>query len=76
MIANKYGRMNAPPPFDAAVYGNLHILPRPTAEPIAANIKPNLLPHCSLTFYLLKYCEKIEREQYITAKGWRSRNFL
>ena len=44
-IANRYGKINAPPPFVAAIYGNLHRLPRPTAEPIAASMKPSLLFH-------------------------------
>jgi SsrA-binding protein len=29
---------NAPPPFSAVIHGNFHIFPKPTAEPVAANI--------------------------------------
>ena len=31
----------AAPPFEAASVGNLQMLPRPTAEPAAARMKPN-----------------------------------
>ena len=33
---NKYIRTNAPPPSVPALYGNPHILPNPTADPVAA----------------------------------------
>src|SRR5699024_12092319 len=44
--ANKYGIKKAPPPFAYASAGKRQIFPSPTAEPIAANIKPALVPHC------------------------------
>ena len=31
--------MNDPPPFSYAMYGNRQMLPRPTAEPMAAKIQ-------------------------------------
>ena len=43
----KYGSMNAPPPFCAAVPGNRRKLPSPTAEPATARITPIREPHCS-----------------------------
>src|SRR5699024_1509807 len=46
--ANKYGMKNAPPPLLYASAGKRQILPSPTAEPIAAKIKPALVPHCDL----------------------------
>src|ERR1043165_2819322 len=45
--ATKYGIMNAPPPFAAAVPGKRRKLPSPTAEPATARMTPSLLPHCS-----------------------------
>ena len=44
-IAKKYGTKNAPPPFSYTKYGNLHMLPSPTADPTAANINPSFVPH-------------------------------
>ena len=38
---------NAPPPFSYATPGNRQMLPRPTAEPIAARMKPRWPDHCS-----------------------------
>ena len=38
---NIYTSTNNPPPFCAARYGNLQMLPRPTAEPAAAITNPN-----------------------------------
>jgi hypothetical protein len=43
----RYIRTKAPPPFIPVTYGNLQMLPRPTAEPAAAMMKPKRLPHCS-----------------------------
>src|SRR5690625_4303405 len=51
--ANKYGMKNAPPPFAYASAGKRQILPSPTAEPIAANIKPARVPHCERSSILL-----------------------
>ncbi|MNN23176.1 hypothetical protein D3C81_1365630 [compost metagenome] len=34
-------RKKAAPPFCPVIYGNFHMLPRPTALPIAASIKPD-----------------------------------
>ena len=38
-IQPRYINTNAPPPFVPALYGNPQIFPKPTAEPLAANIK-------------------------------------
>jgi hypothetical protein len=38
-IQSKYIRTKAPPPLVPALYGKPHILPNPTAEPVAARIK-------------------------------------
>merc|ERR1719394_234303 len=40
---------NAPPPERYALYGNLQILPRPTAYPIQAKRKEAREPHDSLS---------------------------
>ncbi len=39
---------NAPPPFSHTIYGNLQILPIPTADPMAAKTKPIYEPQFSL----------------------------
>ena len=53
-----YTSTNAPPPYFAARYGNLQILPRPTAEPAVARTYPsepeNLLL-LSFVFVILFY---------------------
>jgi hypothetical protein len=41
--AQKYGIMNAPPPFWSACPGKRRKFPRPTAEPATARITPRLL---------------------------------
>src|SRR5690606_13188282 len=38
----KYTRMKAAPPFSATTLGYFQMLPRPTAEPAAAMMNPNL----------------------------------
>ena len=38
-MQSKYIRTKAPPPLVPALYGKPHILPNPTAEPVAARIK-------------------------------------
>ena len=45
--AMKYGIKKAPPPLVYATYGNLQMLPSPTAEPTAAIMKDVLLFHRS-----------------------------
>jgi hypothetical protein len=42
-----------PPPHSPATLGNLQMFPVPTAIPMAATIKANLLPNLSLTRELL-----------------------
>ena len=43
-----YTIKNANPPLAPILYGNPQILPKPTAEPIAAIKNPKLLPHWPL----------------------------
>ena len=45
-----YGIKNEPPPFCAAIYGNLQIFPIPTAEAIAAKTNAFLLDHFCGTY--------------------------
>ena len=48
-------RTKAPPPFVPALYGNPHMLPNPTAEPVAARIKVHLPTHapCDLSCFCI-----------------------
>ncbi len=45
----RYGIRNAPPPLAPTIYGNRHIFPMPTADPILARMKPATDDHCSLS---------------------------
>ena len=40
-----YGIINDPPPLEYNTFGNRHIFPNPTAEPIIAKINVRLLFH-------------------------------
>ena len=40
-VSIRYVNKNIPPPYFAAKYGNLQILPSPTAEPATANMYPS-----------------------------------
>ena len=58
-IAMRNTIIKAPPPLDATIYGKRHILPKPTAEPIAANINPARVPH-SFNLFLYKIYYNIQ----------------
>tara|TARA_B100000287_G_C20599060_1_gene767286 strand:+ start:464 stop:1117 length:654 start_codon:yes stop_codon:yes gene_type:complete len=57
--------IKAPPPFSPVIYGNFHIFPSPTAEPLAARINAVLEDHSpcedvrSITIICDIYCVKI-----------------
>jgi hypothetical protein len=45
--------INTAPPFWPAIYGNRHILPKPTADPAVARITPSLLPKLALSNFAI-----------------------
>jgi hypothetical protein len=47
-MAIRNGMRYAPPPFCPTTDENLHMFPIPTADPIAARIKPNFDDHFSI----------------------------
>ena len=50
-----YTRINIPPPYCAARYGNLHRLPSPTALPAAASTNPISPVKLPLFFFSISY---------------------
>ena len=50
-----YGIINDPPPLEYSVFGNLQMLPNPTAEPIMAITSVKLLFHSLLLFLVIFY---------------------
>mmetsp|Transcript_22659 Transcript_22659/g.67066 ORF Transcript_22659/g.67066 Transcript_22659/m.67066 type:complete len:124 (+) Transcript_22659:1817-2188(+) len=53
--ASAYGTKKAPPPYSYASAGKRHMLPNPTAAPIAAKRKAVRLLHNSLAVILLSF---------------------
>ena len=49
---NIYINTNAPPPYSLVIHGNFHMLPRPTADPVAAKINISLEDHCPCIDFL------------------------
>ena len=58
-IATIYGIMNDPPPLAYRTLGKRQILPKPTAEPTIARIKPQRLFHCALSSAIISHIKDI-----------------